>query len=418
MPKFNDLNLGIILICVYIILEFGSIAGLYNFLNYKFKLPLIIAAAMIAYALFLFATRKVSLKSGFAKTFTVMCLFILGYTMIATELPSVREGLLKSFTFYLSAYFVSIASIKRLSQFILIIDVWLASILFSSFHGIMQGGLVWSNKWFADENELALLASIALPYALTFLLNHQSKLKRVCYLLCILFFCGVTVVAHSRGGMLSIASVLFFFWLLKKGKLRNFILILFIVILSLNFAPPVFFEEMASLKQGTEEATAASRIYFWEKGFEMLHDYPFFGVGPQNYPFYFPQYDGGERYSEPQMRPPHSFPLQWLAEMGCFGFAILLFLQMMLFRNWKFRKIYREKMALIEDQGDIEVLINFTHAAAIAQIAFWVGSLFLSLMQYPFYWFIIYFSDCLRRIMETRIAEEHTQNDLSLFDTN
>lgn len=176
-PKAGDFNLGIVLICAYIIAEFGSVVHLYIFLNHQLKIPFIISVSTILYALYLVITKKVDLKSGFAKIFIVVCLFIIIYAVMGTKLPEVRYGLLKLFAYYLSAYIVCIASIKHLAQYILVIDVWLASILFSSFHGIRQGGLVWGNKWFRDENEMALLVAMALPYAFVFLINHKSKIN-------------------------------------------------------------------------------------------------------------------------------------------------------------------------------------------------------------------------------------------------
>ncbi len=402
-PKASDVNAGIVLICAYIIAEFGSIVSMYSFLNYQLRIPFLIATVTIFYAVYLIVTRKVELKSGIATTFTVICLFIIIYSQLSTKIPYVRDGLWKSFSFYLSAYVVCIASIKRISQFILVVDVWLASILFSSFHGIMQGGLVWGNKWIRDENELALLVAMALPYALTFCLQHKSKIKRFCYLMCIVAYLGANIVASSRGGMISIAIAIFFFWLILKKKFRNFLLLLLIVVISLNFAPPVFFEEMKTLQQGTEEATADSRLYFWTKGLEMFYDHPFFGVGPENYPYYFPRYDNGERFDRRTMRPIHSFPIQWLAEMGGVGFGLLLLLQMKLLGNWRFQNSYVAEMASREDPEDIDTIVVFTHTALIVQITFWGGALFLSLMSYPFYWFAIFFSDVLRRIMENRM---------------
>lgn len=398
-PQPIDMNLGIVLICSYFILTFGSLAGLYDFLNYSLKLPFIIAATTIVYAFYLIITRKVNLNTSFAKTFISMCIFIILYAALSTKLPVVRDGIVKSFAYYLSAYIVLIASVKRLSQFILVIDVWLASILFSSYHGIMQGGLLWSNKYLRDENELALLVSIALPFALFFLISFKSSLKRFSYLMCIILYSGAQIIAHSRGGMLSFSATLIFFWLIFKNKVRNFVIIIFIIVIGLNFAPDIYFEEMASLQQGIHESTADSRIYFWAKGIEMFTDHPLFGVGPLNYPYYFPQYDNGERYEIPEMRPPHSFPIQWLAELGVVGMIFLIRLQKTMLRNWRARHKYRAEMELKNDSEDISLIVNFVNVTMVAQVAFWVGSLFLSLFAYPFYWFIIFFSDALYRIM-------------------
>ncbi|MBT8386681.1 MAG: O-antigen ligase family protein, partial [Ignavibacteria bacterium] len=315
----KDFNVGIVFIGIYILMDFGSISGLFPVLNYTLRLPFIIASGSILYAIYLVLTRRTDFKSPTTKIFTIMCLFIVLYAAIATKLPIVRNGVIKSFFFYLAMYLIFISSVKSTSQFILIIDIWLASVAFSSYHGIMQGGLVWGNNWLADENEIALLAAMAVPFAFILFLEYKSKIKKTCYLICLVLYITVSVVGYSRGGMLSMAGAAFFCWILLKKKVRMLLMMIIALFLIINLAPAIYFEEMATLQSGTEESTAESRIYFWKKGAEMLYDNPFFGVGPQNYPYFFPIYDNGERYLEPEMRHPHSFPVQWIAEMGIVG---------------------------------------------------------------------------------------------------
>lgn len=401
----KNFNVGIVIIGMYILMDFGSISGLFPFLNYTLRLPFIIASVSILYAIYLVLTRRANFKSPTTKIFTIMCLFIILYAAIATKTPIERIGVIKVFSFYLAMYLIFISSVKSISQFILIIDIWLASVAFSSYNGIFQGGLVWGNKWLADENEIALLAAMAVPFALILFLGYKSKIKKTCYLICLVLYITVSVVGYSRGGMLSMAGSAFFCWVLLKKKVRMLFLMIIALFLIINFAPTIYFGEMATLQSGTEESTAEARIYFWKKGFEMLYDNPFFGVGPQNYPYFFPIYEKGERYLEQRMRVAHSFPVQWIAEMGIVGFGILLILQLYLFQNWRFLKIYKNEYGLAEED-DIFLYKDINNACAISLIVFWIGSLFLSLMLYPFFWFLVYFSESWKNIVLEHIADE------------
>ena len=93
------------------------------------------------------------------------------------------------------------------------------------------------------------------------------------------------------------------------------------------------------------------------------------------------------------------------------GIIILLVLQIHLYKNWKV--IYKRKLSDIEGQIDnIKVLVTLTHSNLITQMGFWMGALFLSLLQYPFYW-------CLPALSESwkNIYLEYEKSNKQATDT-
>ena len=186
-------------------------------------------------------------------------------------------------------------------------------------------------------------------------------------------------------------------------------IILIAVILVFSFAPKEFFDEMETLKEGTQEGTASDRIYLWNFCFEMFYDYPVFGVGPTNYPYYFSDYELGQRYPMGALRPPHSTPLQWMAEMGIFGILVLLYFQIALFKNWLLYRKYKFEINNLKPKGDFSILPLITHANAFSQTGFWFGAIFLSLMPYPFYWILIPFSEAWKNIYDNFIEENKNE---------
>jgi len=390
-PKIGDFNLAITLVGIYFIFEFGSLQGLFPLLV-SFKIPLILALISVSYALFIFFQGSVDTRTITTKRFVLLCSFIILYAIISTKIYENKIELIKAFTAYLAYYIIIVTKVKKPSEYILLLDIWLASIAMSSFHGIMQGGKIWGNIWLKDENHISLVAAMAIPFAFMLYKLVRPIVRKLFYATCLFLYVSVNVIAHSRGGTLSMILAAFFCWLLTPHKFRNLTIILLVTIMVLSFAPPVFFEEMATLKQGTQEGTAEGRIYLWGKCIEMFYDHPILGVGPMNNPYFFSGYDDEHRYPPGYHRPPHTTPLQWLAEFGIIGVIVMLLFQKGMFMNWK--------LAMSEAFRDekLQHLRLLTHACAISQVAFWFGSIFLSLMPYPFYWCLPYFSETWKNI--------------------
>ena len=321
--------------------------------------------------------------------------------MISTKEPLAREDLIKLFIGFLSQYIVFISSIQRPSQLLLIVNVWLFSILMSSYHGIMQGGLVWGNRWLEDENHISLLVDTALPFVFLLFFLHKNKIMKLFYLLCMSFFITVNVIAASRGGFLGLIIAGFLCWILEKNKFRNFMVVMLSAVLIFSYAPSQLFREIKTLSQGTEEATADDRIYLWRIAIKMFNDSPVLGVGIGNYPYYFSEYENQLRYSSNALRVPHSTPIQWLAETGLIGVFIMFLLQKSLFNSWYLSFKRRKKM--LDDGEDSQLVCKISQAVAISQVAFWFCACFLSLLPYPFYWIIIPISEVCRKLLQEQM---------------
>jgi O-antigen ligase len=402
--NLGDINLGVVLLGLYLLFDFGTFQGIFEIIN-EYKLPFIVASVSVIYAIYLVATGRVNFRSNTTRIFIVLCLFIIIYSMLSTQNTAQAHSNTTLFLQYLANYLIMVACVKKPSQFILLIDIWLAGIINSSFHTILQGGKIYDSIWLTGENDLPVLCTTAFPFALILFTNYKSKLRKVCYGIAIGFYVLGIAAGGSRGGMLSIFSVAFLCWLFYKNKVRNLLLIIMAAFLVLNFAPDKFFNKMERVKEGTKEATADDRIYLWKIARGMFYDYPILGVGPCNYPFYVLKYDSERRYYHlyldlGMMKVAHSTPFTWLAEMGILGGIILILLQISMYKNWRF--LYKDKSSAFGngiDRKDSYLLKSINNACAISQVGFWFGALFLSLMIYPFYWILVPFSETWENIL-------------------
>ncbi len=398
--ELNSFNFGIVLLASYFILEFGSLQGLYIWPN-TLRLPLITAVISICYAAYALINGQVGLKYKSTKVLMVYLLFMILYAYSETMDERARSAGIKLYLMYGVSYIVMLASVKELKQLILIIDIWLASTAYTSLHGILQGGLVWGNQWVHDENQFAVMCSTCFPFAFFLFLKFELKIKKACYLFCMILYLGGCVMAASRGGILSMGLVGVFCWFYNKYKLRSLIMISVLMIAVLSFAPSRFFTETHNMTSDEQQGNVGERLYLWHLAINMFKDNKLLGVGPFNYGDYFVRYDRKAEWRDTlggvtwrgQKWVAHSTPMTFMAETGIVGVALIILLQYALIKNWQSAKT---KMAEKEDwfnSEGIHTLFVLSNAGMISMVGFWAGSLFLTLNWYPFFYCIVWFFD-------------------------
>jgi len=395
--SISDINFGIVLIGIFLLFDFGSVQGVFEIVN-TLRLPFILSLISGLYALFLIFRNINEFKHEMTKRYFLLIVYIVIYTLISTIDPEKKIGNVTDLIQYSANYIIVVYCVKTPKQLILLLDIFLVSLLHSSYHSIAQGGKIYDSIWLRDENHISLVVAMGFSFAFVLYNESTSRIKKICYVLCLLFFIAANVVAASRGGGLALAAAgILSMRLYKNKKLRNIavtaITIIFIFIYGANFI-----REMNTLKEGTEETTASARIYLWGIGLHMFFDHAIIGVGPSNYTENFIMYDHGRLNPEhPDFKyVTHSTPIQWLAEMGTVGTILLLLLQMSLYKNWKITNVNYGKIAT--SSNNYSFTNRLSHACAISQVSFWIGAIFLSLITYPFYWFLIPLSESCKRI--------------------
>jgi len=401
LPKlfahFREVNLGIALVGTYFLLEFGSVQGLFPVVR-QIRMPLIIGMSTLLYAIYLTAVGRVNFNSSTTKSFTFLCFFIISYSALSTINLEAKSETIKIFLIYWANYIVIVTCTRSVPKFILLIDIWLFSVALSSFHGIMQGGLIYGNRWLKDENHISLIAAVALPFAFFLFREYSDKNKKICYIICMALYIGVIVVAHSRGGALGLLVVVLLCWLCTKKRVRSLAIMIIVALIVLHFSPSEFMDEMETLKQGTKEETAADRIYLWGLALKVFYKNPIIGVGPMNHPDYLIRI-GGFSINEGAGQVVHSTPIQWLAEKGIIGTLILMHLLFCMYRNWKRAFNITASKETKFDAKTRQTFISIAHSCAFAQIGFWFCSIFLSLLPYPFYWCLVPFSESWNNLL-------------------
>ncbi len=382
-------NVGLIIICAYFVLEFGSFQGLYPIFK-QLKVPFLLAVISIFYSIICIIQRK----SRINILILLSLIFMLVHSYVTTIDPHARNNIIILFTTYIAYYIIVSSSVHKSSELILLLDGLLASVAFSCVHGICQGGLVWSNTWLGDENQFSVLCVMCFPLAYYLYIISTNKIKRYCYLICMILYISLITVALSRGGILALFVVIFYLWMKLQHKIRWLVALILCSALIVMFAPPKLLHELENIYIDEQKGSEGERLYLWRLGLDMFLDNPVIGVGLHNYGELYTEYDrrrerrdttGGYTWRGHKW-VLHSTPITIITEMGLIGCLLFVMLQTYLYRS--VRDLYRNKSK--------SFIVHLSTANFLSQIGFWVGSMFLSLLITPFFWLLVILSEAIK----------------------
>jgi putative inorganic carbon (HCO3(-)) transporter len=237
-------------------------------------------------------------------------------------------------------------------------------------------GLTGPPGFFQNSGELSILMLTLFPLAY-FLYNHlKNRVGRIEKLILIVFWIApiVTILgASSRGGQLALAVQLFFIFRRKIYKFRNLVLIV-LFITSLFYLLPE--EQKLRFQSSGDDRTSQQRLLYWEHGIEMIGDYPWFGLGYGNFPYYYAEhYPEDMLYSSAQVS--HNILIQVGVGVGFIGF--LPFFALLIIPFWKGRK-------LVKEIGDNSFYCVAMKGVVYGHLGFVIAGQFVTVAYYPFLW--------------------------------
>ncbi len=228
---------------------------------------------------------------------------------------------------------------------------------------------------FSDNNDLALGINMALP--LLWYIREEVSSRVLRGALLVVFGAGVVAVVgtYSRGGFLTLVTVLLFLWA-KSSRRLAFVAVAGVVALAASFViPDRFGERMGTIGNYREDQSALSRILCMNTAYNIFLRHPATGVGLDNmlvvfYDYLPPDADLGLA-REPGVA--HNTYLQIAAEAGLPAVVIYLTL------------IARSLRVLnrIEKPGGgaSEALVRYARMVQGGIVVAVVGTMFLSRIQ-------------------------------------
>jgi O-antigen ligase len=238
----------------------------------------------------------------------------------------------------------------------------------------------------------------------------------------------VNIIGFSRGGFVGLVAVAVF--VLLKMPVKRLKAILMILIIGggmVCFAPQSYWDEIRTLREGTNEATAGSRIFYWKVATRMFVDHPIIGVGPANFGVWLPDYvREDDRLSDGSVisgtirrwgRVCHSLYFTVLAELGIIGVVLYGLMVYWAFKEirlglWRLDRVkvseYTEHKQRKEHQPldeRYEKLRSLGLGIMGGLIGFLVSGAFLSVLFYPQFWLLCSLSTALGNLMKDLVDE-------------
>lgn len=287
-----------------------------------------------------------------------------------------------------------------------IVWLWVAIMVYQALWAITHGG-GGSGGMLGDENDLALACCMALPFAY-FGFEQLRGPKRWLCLGAAAILVSAVVASFSRGGFVALVAVGAHCWFISSYKLRSLGVAIASALVLYAVAPDSYIAEIKSIPQ-TDSGTAEARRFLWTTAWDMFKDHPILGVGAGNAVFligtYQPTDFGGANYQQRNWSgsQPHSIYFQGLAEHGAPGMAIWASISWLHFRT--LRRLRKRSDLPADVKRDVQL---FAPALAGAMTAFLVAGIFLSVLYYPYFFYVSALSVALEAAVRREVDDSET----------
>jgi probable O-glycosylation ligase (exosortase A-associated) len=370
-------------------------------------IPLNAMVPIAAYLCSLFGSRNPAYRflGAAASKFFLAFLLLVGLGVFTAPVTLKAYTKFEAIIGYLIVYYLLSKELKDERSLTTFLGAFLGIhvlLIFLNFELFLKGdrsATITSGSFLGDGNDFSLTLNIALPVGLFFVFHAQTKLRRVLAMVC----CGLLVLGIigvvSRGGILGMAAILFYYVIRSRRFALGITLIVAVVLLTSVFASSLFYERMGTLKDYAQEDSAMGRVYAWKAAVNMAKDKPLTGVGPGHFGISYFDYRVDENI---KMISPHSFYFQLLGEMGFPGILVYLGL---LYTAFRANSKYAQKARDAPEIGRLGHLFLFLN---LSWVAYLVAGAFLSTAYYPHVFVLAGLTVAAGRCFDSRVESART----------
>lgn len=237
-------------------------------------------------------------------------------------------------------------------------------------------GLMGPKGYFQNSGELAILMLMLFPIAFFLYQALKQKVKSWERWVLILFWaCPILTIlgASSRGAQIGLAFQLLIIFRKSIIKPKTFIGVVLLCFALFHLLPA---EQKDRFSQTGEDKTSQQRLLYWQRGWEMMKEYPLTGVGFFNFARNFEV-----RYSEDMLyeyaQLPHNIFIQVGTDVGFIGLFIFMLLIF-------YCLIVPYGLAFNKNLTDLEKA--WASGLGMGVLGFAIAGQFVTVTYYPFFW--------------------------------
>lgn len=241
--------------------------------------------------------------------------------------------------------------------------------------------IVWGppESFVEGNNELALALLILIPLANYLRLTTDNRRVKLGLTGSMGLMAICAIGSQSRGALVAILVVGFWFWLKTKSKFATGFAAVFFAVMVFIFMPKSWHDRMATILHYEQDLSAMGRINAWWTGFNVAKD-RIFGGG---YEFWTRKSFAVYAPNPTNFHDAHSIYFEVLGEHGFIGLFIFLAIaaSALFTAGWISRKARNIK--------ELEWADLLARNCSVSLVAYWSGGAFLGLAYYDLYYHII-----------------------------
>lgn len=212
------------------------------------------------------------------------------------------------------------------------------------------------NSFFADNNGMALVLTMTLPFMIFFVTHAENILQRYFALFCSLTTAVAVLGTQSRTGLVALGvTILYFTWLQKK-LFRALLIIVPVAAVAFFFMPETWVERMQTTTELESDTSFQGRVDMWKASVRIANDYPILGGGYNV--IFLPEVIARYIPLEVTARAIHSAYFQMMAEHGYVGF--LIFMVVLSYTYYSASRMARQarEVSALPWMGDLTIAIR------------------------------------------------------------
>lgn len=293
----------------------------------------------------------------------ILYLWVCLSTIFAINWMFAYEPWLK-FSKILVLCYVAFAMLNTEKRLIAFLKVMVISFGFYGIKGglftIISGGgsqvLGPINSFFADNNGMALVLTMSLPFMIFFITHAENIYQRYFALFCTITTAIAVLGTQSRTGLVAMAITLLYFTWLQRKLFRALLIIVPVAAVAFFFMPDTWVDRMQTTTELETDESFQGRVDMWKASMRIANDYPVLGGGYNV--IFLPQVSARYIPLDVTTRAIHSAYFQMMAEHGYGG--LIVFLTILGYTYYNARRMARRasEISALPWLGDLTVAIR------------------------------------------------------------
>lgn len=276
--------------------------------------------------------------------------------------------------------------------------IWVSNGFYSDPRGINAGGGIGAG-FFQNPNDFGVAITSILGIAYFMVFSDKTVIAgfrmRWFHIVCAASLATSVIASSSRGAALGMAAAAMTIWFKSQRKALGVFALIAVSAAVIIAIPQDNWERFQ--KMGTaEDGSGQSRLNLWRAGIRMANEYPWTGVGPNNFIFV-----NTEIYLNEERVVQHNVYIQAASELGYPGLLLFLLMIYYCFKNQR-----RTRQLLKERRINDSWLLGLSHGLDVSLVGFAVNGFFITVLYYPFFWMLLILNVALSDIVQ-KLAAQH-----------